>query len=131
MDARPSIFLNRSASTFIGPGDGAAPGAGCGNAVDIAVWNETWPSTFCMTWWTCPFRTDTDPNRFRYDSAGAVIVAPAPLGVDGPERDVREHDDRRAAFQALDVFFEPFDLLVAQAPETASLQIDDVDEANE
>ena len=37
------------ASTFIGPGDGAAPGAGCGNAVDIAVWNVTFPSTFCIT----------------------------------------------------------------------------------
>ena len=31
------------------PGRGAAPGAGCGNAVDIAVWNVTCPSTFCIT----------------------------------------------------------------------------------
>ncbi len=37
MRERPSIFFSRSASTFIGPGDGAVPGAGCGNAVDIAV----------------------------------------------------------------------------------------------
>ncbi len=35
-----------SAGTFIGPGDGAVPGAGCGKAVDIAVWNVTFPSTF-------------------------------------------------------------------------------------
>src|SRR5437667_5925351 len=48
IDARPSIFFSRSASTFIGPGDAAVPGAGCGNAVDIAVWNVTFPSTFCI-----------------------------------------------------------------------------------
>src|SRR5262245_13197132 len=33
----PSSLRRRSSSTFIGPGDGAVPGAGCGNAVDIAV----------------------------------------------------------------------------------------------
>ena len=49
MHARPSMCFSRSVSTFIGPGDGAAPGAGCGNAVDIAVWNVTFPSTFCIT----------------------------------------------------------------------------------
>ena len=48
---RPSTFRSLSSATFIGPGDGAVPGAGCGNAVDIAVWNVTCPSTFCITWW--------------------------------------------------------------------------------
>jgi len=33
----PNTLFNLSAGTFIGPGDGAAPGAGCGNAVDMAV----------------------------------------------------------------------------------------------
>ena len=34
----PSISRSLSAATsFIGPGDGAFPGFGCGNAVDIAV----------------------------------------------------------------------------------------------
>ena len=33
----------------MGPGAGADPGAGCGNAVDIAVWKVTLPSTFCRT----------------------------------------------------------------------------------
>ena len=42
-----------------------APGAGCGNAVDIAVWRVTCPSTFCITWWMCPFSTETDPNFFK------------------------------------------------------------------
>ena len=35
--AMPSTLLSFSGSTFIGPGAGAVPGAGCGNAVDIAV----------------------------------------------------------------------------------------------
>src|SRR5207248_3815675 len=34
---RPRTLRRRSSGTFIGPGDGAEPGAGCGNAVDIAV----------------------------------------------------------------------------------------------
>ena len=37
-----------SSATFSGPGEGAVPGAGCGKAVDMAVWNVTLPSTFCM-----------------------------------------------------------------------------------
>ena len=32
-----------------GPAEGADPGAGWGKAVDIAVWKETLPSTFCIT----------------------------------------------------------------------------------
>ena len=50
---------------FIGPGDGAAPGAGWGNAVDIAVWNRALPSTFVITWWMWPLSTVTEPKRFR------------------------------------------------------------------
>ncbi len=33
----PSSDRSLSSGTFIGPGDGAVPGAGCGNPVDIAV----------------------------------------------------------------------------------------------
>jgi len=40
-------------SLFVGdlhrPGEGAVPGAGCGNAVERAVWKVTLPSTFCIT----------------------------------------------------------------------------------
>src|SRR5271166_657135 len=50
--AIPSMVRSLSAGTsFIGPGDAAVPGAGCGNAVERAVWNVTLPSTFCMIWW--------------------------------------------------------------------------------
>src|ERR1700693_3943989 len=46
---RPSNPRSLSVGTFIGPGEGAVPGCGCGNAVDIAVWKVTLPSTFCIT----------------------------------------------------------------------------------
>src|SRR6476659_479680 len=46
----PRSERSLSSATFIGPGEGAAPGAGCGKAVDMAVWNVTLPSTFCMIW---------------------------------------------------------------------------------
>jgi hypothetical protein len=36
----PRTWRSWSAGTFRGPGDGAAPGAGWGQAVDIAVWNR-------------------------------------------------------------------------------------------
>ncbi len=35
------IYFTKPPTTVIGPGDGALPGAGCGNAVDIAVWKVT------------------------------------------------------------------------------------------
>jgi len=43
------MLRSLSSATFIGPGEGAEPGAGCGNAVERAVWKVTLPSTFCMT----------------------------------------------------------------------------------
>jgi hypothetical protein len=46
----PMTCLNRSAGTFIGAGAGPCPAIGCGNAVDIAVWNEMLPSTYCTIW---------------------------------------------------------------------------------
>ena len=44
---------------------GALPGAGCGNAVERAVWKVMFPSTFCRIWWMWPLSTVTEPNRFR------------------------------------------------------------------
>ena len=64
--AMPSMLRSLSAGTsFIGPGEGAVPGAGCGNAVERAVWNVTLPSTFCIIWWIWPLRTVTEPKRCR------------------------------------------------------------------
>ena len=38
----------------MGPGEGAAPGWGCGKAVEVAVWKVMFPSTFCTIWWIWP-----------------------------------------------------------------------------
>src|SRR5437762_1067899 len=61
----PSMLRSLSSGTFIGPGEGAVPGAGCGKAVERAVWNVTVPSTFCMSWWMWPFSTVTEPKPLR------------------------------------------------------------------
>src|SRR3989442_1648781 len=60
------------------PRRGALPGAGCGNAVDIAVWNDTLPSTFRSTWWMWPFNTVTEPKRRSEASAcsASSVVQP-------------------------------------------------------
>src|SRR5258708_11061131 len=63
--AMPSTVRSLSSSTFMGPGDGAAPGAGCGKAVERAVWKVTLPSTFSMIWWMWPLSTVTEPKRLR------------------------------------------------------------------
>jgi len=44
MLATPSSERSLSSGTFIGPGEGAEPGAGCGKAVERAVWKVTLPS---------------------------------------------------------------------------------------
>ncbi len=62
MLATPSMLRSLASSTFIGPGEGAAPGAGGGKAVDRAVWTVTLPSPFCITWWMWPLSTVTEPK---------------------------------------------------------------------
>ncbi len=47
-------------------------------------------------------------------SLRAVIRPPAPRGVHTPERNVREHHDRRAAREMLDVALDPVELLGSQ-----------------
>src|SRR5205085_1289909 len=61
----------------------------------------------------------------------AIIGAPPPLGIHGPERNVRKDDDRRTALDPLDIFREPFELVFPEAAKAARLQIDDVDETDE
>ena len=61
----------------------------------------------------------------------AVVGAPAPVGIDGPERDVRKDDDRRAAFQIPHVIFEPLELLGAERTEAACFEIHHIDQADE
>src|SRR2546428_287100 len=48
-----------------------------------------------------------------------------------PQRDVREHDNRRATLQPLHVRLQPGELLGAEGTQTARLEIDDVDQTDE
>src|SRR5579863_3021851 len=59
----------------------------------------------------------------------AVGGAPSPGGINGPERDVREDGDWRAAFNAGEVALEPVELLGTQLAHAFELQ--DVDQADE
>src|SRR5271169_3962869 len=61
----------------------------------------------------------------------AVVGAPTPFGINRPERDVREHDHRRAAFQVPYIILEPLELLGAERSEAAGFEVHYVDEANE
>src|SRR5262249_26940678 len=65
------------------------------------------------------------------EGAGRVFGAPAPGRVDGPQWNVREDDDRGRCRPALEVVLQPFELLVAEIAQSASLEIDNVDEADE
>src|SRR5512138_2474664 len=63
--------------------------------------------------------------------ACAVVRPPPPLGVDRPERNMRKHDDRRAALQLRDVLLEPLELLVAKVPESTRFEVDHIDQPDE
>jgi len=60
--------------------EGAVPGAGCGKAVERAVWNVTLPSTFCTIWWMWPFRTVTEPKRRSCSMSCGASPVPQPHG---------------------------------------------------
>jgi len=59
---------------------------------------------------------------------GAVVGAPAPVRINGPQRDMGEQDDRRGGRTAFDVGFQPFELVGAEITEAAGLEIDDIDQ---
>src|SRR3984893_7087229 len=63
--------------------------------------------------------------------AGAVLGAPAPFRVDRPQRNMREHHDRRGFRTALEVVLQPFELLRAEIAEASGPEVDHVDEADE
>src|SRR5208282_3835925 len=65
-----------------------------------------------------------------FQDAAAIFRAPAPIRINAPERDVGEDHDGCRSRTALDVGFEPFELLVAEVAESARLEIDDIDEAD-
>src|SRR5262249_56136826 len=67
------------------------------------------------------------------ESKRALVVArsPAPLRIDGPERDVSENDDRRFGAKSFHIRFEPIELFIAELAQTAGLELENVDQSNE
>src|SRR5215217_1111705 len=69
----------------------------------------------------------------------AVVSPPAPIGIDGPQRNMREDDDRCAAGQRFNVLLQPCQLLLAQLSKptaaqsraTSLPQIEDIDQSDE
>src|SRR5664280_797800 len=65
------------------------------------------------------------------ERARAILGAPAPGRIDRPQRDMREHHDRRRGRAAFEIVLDPFELLVAEIAHAAALEIGDVDEPQE
>src|ERR1700730_899753 len=65
------------------------------------------------------------------ERARRVFGAPAPGWIDRPQRNVGEDDDRGRCRPALEVALQPFELLIAEIAQPASVEIDHVDEADE
>src|SRR5208282_436571 len=64
-------------------------------------------------------------------SLRAVLRAPTPVGVDGPQGYMGEYDDRRAVLEMFHILFHPIELLAAERAQSARLQVQHVDQADE
>ena len=108
----PSSLRSWSSGTFIGPGDGAEPGAGCGNDVDVrGVKRDV---AFDLLHHLMDMAVEHRHRAEAFDEIerlGAVVGSPAPLLVDGPERNMGEHHDRLAGGASTQVILEPGELL--------------------
>jgi hypothetical protein len=60
-----------------------------------------------------------------------IIGAPTPFGINRPERNVGEEDDRDAARKTGDISTQPIDLIGAEGAEPARFEVEDVDESDE
>ena len=92
----------------------------------------TLPSTFCMTWWMCPFSTVTEPKR--RSSASAC----APSSVPQPHSWLTVQSGTWAnttigwlAGRAARSLLQPVELLGAEVAEAAGLEVLHVVEADE
>ena len=61
----------------------------------------------------------------------AILGDPSPGGIDGPQGDVGEHHEGRAAGEPCDIVFEPAQLVWAEAAQARRLEVEDVDEPDE
>ena len=62
---------------------------------------------------------------------GAVVRAPAPVGIHGPERDVSEYHDRRARGEPFHIILQPLQLFGPERAESTCLEVQDVHQADE
>ncbi len=53
----------------------------------------------------------------------AIVSAPAPLGIYGPQRDMCEHHNGRAFGKVLHIFLHPLKLIIPQISQAAGFQI--------
>src|SRR5262245_65131614 len=60
-----------------------------------------------------------------------IVRSPSPLRVDGPQRDVREDDDRSRCRAVPEVVLEPLELVIPKITQTAGLELDDINEPDE
>ena len=83
----PSSIRRCSAGTFIGPGAGASPGFGCGNAVDIAEWNVdvSFHLLHHLVDMPVEHRNGSEGLQQRQEFS-TVLRAPAPLRINAPQR---------------------------------------------
>src|SRR5260370_12387183 len=61
----------------------------------------------------------------------AIVSAPAPLRINRPQRNVREHHNPRAVLQILHVVFQSSELFASQRSQSATLQVHDVYQPDE
>src|SRR5581483_767722 len=66
-----------------------------------------------------------------FERARSVLRTPAPFGIDHPEGNMRENDDRRAVRFPAEVVRKPRQLRFAKIAEAAAFEIDDVHKADE
>src|SRR6266481_9265281 len=61
----------------------------------------------------------------------AVVGPPTPLGINRPKRDMGKKDDGRAVGAALQIIFQPFQLVVSENAKSAFFDIHDVNQPHE
>src|SRR5208282_816130 len=60
-----------------------------------------------------------------------VVGSPAPIGIDGPQWNVRKEHNRSAGGAALEIVLKPLQLFVTERPHASSFQISDIYETDE
>ena len=77
-----------------------------------------------------PLSTETEPKRFSMASACSLSDVPHPhVGINRPQRNMREDHDGRAALEAVQILLQPVELRLAEFAH--ALELHHVDQADE